>query len=76
MSASGSIATEMRQQLRERRRVRAKLEDIAEQRLELLSYPKVSRYVKLHSDEQAARDELAQVESRIVELAELQEEVP
>ncbi len=76
MTARAGVDAELRRSLRDRRKVKAKLEDIAEQRVELLVYPKVARYLTLHADEQATRDELTQIETRIVELAELQEEVP
>ncbi len=66
----------MRQLLRARRATKAQLEDVIDQRAELMMVPKVARYVQLHAAEQMARDELTKLEVRIADLAELQEEVP
>ena len=74
MSARDGVSSEMRTLIRQRRQVQAKLEDVIEQRAELMQNPKVARYVSLHAQEQAQRDELVHVERRIVELAALLQE--
>jgi hypothetical protein len=74
MNARDGVGSEMRSLIRQRRLAQAKLEDVVEQRAELMQNPKVARYVSLHAQEQAQRDELTHVERRIVELAALLQE--
>jgi hypothetical protein len=75
MRSADGIDSELRQLFVARRRTRARIADCIEQRDELMGNPKVARYVKLHQDERAANDELATLETRILELFELLQEL-
>ncbi len=76
MTARDDLRLELYAVLRARKQAKAKLEDIVEQRADLMVNPKVQRYVELHTTEQVARDHLGMVEQRVLELVDMLEEAP